>query len=79
MERDLQRRNSAKTSSLSPGQLAVRYLRYMEAGGVAGPSENLGGFGAIFAYQERHGRAGCPGEVAEPRWPTERMDELAQL
>ena len=79
MGRDLHRRNSAETSSLSPGRLAVRYLRYMEAGGVAGSSENLGGFGAMLAYQERHGRMGCPGEEVEPRWPTERMDELAQL
>ena len=46
LEKEHQRRKSAKMSFLDPRLLALRYLRYIVAGEVAGAWKNFGGRGA---------------------------------
>ena len=47
LEKELQRRKSAKTSFLDLRLLALRYLRYVVASEVAGARKNFGGRGGM--------------------------------
>ena len=46
-EKFRRRRNSAKTSFLSSGQLGLDYPQYIAAGEIAGARNNFGGLGAM--------------------------------